>query len=63
MPLFSVVQLEQDSGISRYTWRWWIRQGRVEAIRLGRRIRVSEESYRKFLEENRIRRPTEVNRA
>jgi len=54
MALLTVVELEQHSRISRYTWRLWIRQGRLPVHRLGRRVRVSEEDYRRFLEENRI---------
>ena len=54
MALLTVVELEHHSRISRYTWRLWIRQGKVPVHRLGRRVRVSEEDYRQFLIENRI---------
>lgn len=49
MALMTVVDLERESKISRYTWRSWIRQGRIPTLRLGRRVRVSEEDFRKFL--------------
>ena len=54
MALLTVIELEQDSKISRHTWRAWIRQGRLPVIRAGRRIRVDEADYRQFLNANRI---------
>ncbi len=54
MALHTVEWLEKDSGISRHTWRSWIRVGKIAVVRLGRRVRVAEEDYRKFLAENRI---------
>ncbi len=54
MALHTVEWLEKDSGISKHTWRAWIRLGRVPVIRLGRRVRVAEEDYRRFLAENRV---------
>src|SRR5262245_36560846 len=51
MALLTVVQLEQDSGVSRYTWRAWIRAGKLPVVRLGRLVRVAEEDYRRLLEE------------
>lgn len=53
MALLDVMDLERDSGVSRFTWRAWIRQGRIPVIRIGRRVRVAEEDYRSFLKENR----------
>ena len=53
MPLLTVEELEQDSKISRYTWRSWIRAGRLPVVRLGRRVRVAEEDYRRFVAQNR----------
>ncbi len=52
--LHTVEWLEKDSGISRHTWRSWIRVGKIPVIRLGRRVRVAEEDYRRFLAENRV---------
>jgi excisionase family DNA binding protein len=54
MSLLTVKELEADSKISRFTWRAWIRQGRVPVIRAGRRVRVAEEDYRAFLSANRL---------
>lgn len=54
MALLTVKELEKDSQVSRYTWRAWIRQGRLPVTRLGRRVRVTEEDYRAFLKANRI---------
>lgn len=54
MALLTVVDMEQDSQVSRHTWRAWIREGRIPVTRLGRRVRVAEEDYRAFLAENRI---------
>lgn len=53
MALLTVEELEKDSKISRYTWRSWIRAGRLPVVRLGRRVRVAEEDYRSFLAQNR----------
>ena len=52
MALLTVMDMERDSKISRYTWRAWIRQGRIPVRRLGRRVRVSEEDYQRFLDAN-----------
>jgi excisionase family DNA binding protein len=54
MALLTVKELEADSKISRHTWRAWIRQGRLPVIRAGRRVRVAEEDYRRFLAERRV---------
>jgi len=50
----TVKELEEQTKISRFTWRSWIRQGRLPVLRLGRRVRVSEEDYRAFLKANRV---------
>lgn len=47
--LMTVLDLEKDSQISRYTWRVWIRLGKVPVVRLGRCVRVEESAYREFL--------------
>jgi excisionase family DNA binding protein len=54
MALLSVEDLERDSKISRFTWRAWIRQGRLPVIRAGRRVRVEENAYRAFLDKCRV---------
>jgi excisionase family DNA binding protein len=50
----TIKQLEEDSRISRFTWRTWIRRGLLPVVRLGRAVRVAETDYREFLERNRI---------
>jgi hypothetical protein len=55
MSLLTVEQLEADSRISRYTWRSWIRAKKVAVVRLGRRVRVEEAEYRRFLAANRVK--------
>lgn len=50
--LLTVIDLEKDSQISRYTWRAWIRLGKVPVVRLGRCVRVEESTYRQFLKEH-----------
>ena len=52
MPLWTLVELEKDSKVSRYTWRSWIRAGKLPAIHAGRTIRVDEADYRRFIEAN-----------
>ncbi len=52
--LNDVIELEARSGISRHTWRSWFRQGKLPIVRLGRRVRVAEADYQRFLEANRI---------
>jgi excisionase family DNA binding protein len=47
--LLSVVDLERETKISQHTWRGWIREGRIPVMKIGRRVRVDEEDFRKFL--------------
>jgi excisionase family DNA binding protein len=54
--LLTVVDLERKSKVSRYTWRTWIREGRLRALRLGRRVRVDEDEFLRFLGESAITR-------
>jgi excisionase family DNA binding protein len=49
MALLTVKELERDSKISEYTWRKWIASGKVPSVLLGRRRRVTEEDYRRFI--------------
>jgi len=53
MAMLTVMDLERESQVSRHTWRSWIKQGKVPVVRIGRRVRVSEEDYRKFIAQNR----------
>lgn len=52
MPLMSIEDLEKESRVSKYTWRSWIRAGKLPAVRLGRRVLVDEKDYQKFLRAN-----------
>jgi excisionase family DNA binding protein len=52
--LLSLEALEQRSDVSRHTWRVWLRQGRLPAVRLGRRLLVDEVDYQKFIAGNRV---------
>ncbi len=49
--MFSVVDLERETKISQHTWRGWIREGRIPAKRIGRRVRVEEADFKKFIAE------------
>lgn len=53
MTLLTVKDLEAKTKVSRFTWRAWIRQGRIPVTRLGRAVRVAEEDLRQFLAKNR----------
>jgi excisionase family DNA binding protein len=52
--MMTVEDLERQTQVSRHTWRAWIRQGKIPVLRLGRRVRVAEEDFRRFLAENRV---------
>jgi hypothetical protein len=52
--LMRFVDMEADSRISKHTWRLWVKQRRIESIRLGRRVLVEEGVYRAFLAKNRV---------
>jgi len=45
MALMTIEDLERESKVSRFTWRSWIRTGRIAAVRLGRRVLVDEVEY------------------
>lgn len=47
--LLDVKELERRSGISQYTWRNWIAQGKLPVVRCGRLIRVDERDYLEFI--------------
>lgn len=53
MALLTVKELERDSKISEHTWRKWIASGKVPSVLLGRRRRVTEEDYRRFVKRGR----------
>lgn len=51
--LLTVEELEKESKISRHTWRLWLKQGRLPAVHLGRRVRVERDAYQRFVADNR----------
>ena len=51
--LLSLGTLEERSEVKAATWRLWIRQGKIEAVRLGRRVLVEEDAYNRFIDRNR----------
>jgi excisionase family DNA binding protein len=53
MEMLDVVGLERETKVSRYTWRAWIREGRIPVFRLGRTVRVSRDDLDRFLAESR----------
>jgi excisionase family DNA binding protein len=50
----NVQQLEEDSGISRHTWRSKLRLKELPFFKVGRRVLVDEEDYRAFLAASRV---------
>ncbi len=52
--LLGLEALEERSGVSRHTWRQWVRQRRLPSVRLGRRLLVSTEDYERFIAANRV---------
>src|SRR5262249_8206702 len=51
--LLDVRDLERETSISRYTWRSWLKVGKLPHVRLGRRVRVTVEDLAAFLAANR----------
>jgi hypothetical protein len=51
--LMNIDDLAKDSRLSKYCWRAWIRKREIESVRLGRRVLVDEQVYRKFIEARR----------
>lgn len=49
--LLTVEDLETRTQISKHTWRLWLKQGKLPVIRAGRRVRVDERDFEKFIEE------------
>jgi len=52
--LLSLEQCERETDVSRYTWRAWIRAGKVPHVRLGRRLLVDEADLRRFIASSRV---------
>jgi hypothetical protein len=52
--LMNVEQLQAESGVSRYTWRSWIKARRVPSVRLGRRVFVARVDFEKLIKAGRV---------
>jgi excisionase family DNA binding protein len=46
--------LAERSSLSRHTWRLWLRQRKLPAVRLGRRVLVAERDYEEFIRSQRV---------
>ena len=51
--LLSVEQLQERTGISKHTWRRWVRRGLLPSVKLGRLVKVTEEDLQRFIEDHR----------
>ncbi|MBI4380361.1 MAG: helix-turn-helix domain-containing protein [candidate division NC10 bacterium] len=49
----SVEQLQERTGISKHTWRHWVKRGLLPCVKLGRLVKVTEEDLHRFIEEHR----------
>lgn len=52
--LMDVKTLEAESTVSRFTWRVWMREGRVPVVRLGRRVFVARSDFERFVRAGRV---------
>ena len=50
--LWSISELAADSGVQKGTWYKWIAQRKIQAVRLGRTVRVRDEDYRKLIQKS-----------
>jgi hypothetical protein len=52
--LMTVADLEDESGVSRYTWRSWIKTRKIASVHLGRRVFVARTDFEKLLKPGRV---------
>lgn len=52
--LMNVEQLQTESGVSKFTWRSWIKTRRVPSVRLGRRVFVARADFDKLVKAGRV---------
>lgn len=52
--LLSVKEIEERTGVSRFTWRGYIARGDIPVVRIGRRVLVAEGDLNEFIEQHRI---------
>jgi excisionase family DNA binding protein len=50
---FTVEDIAEELSVSVDTVRNWIKQGKLEAYKVGRDYRISREQFEKFMEERR----------
>lgn len=50
--LLSIAVAAERLGVSHHTLRAWLRQRRLEHVRLGRRVLVSQEAVDRFIADN-----------
>ena len=50
--LWSLAELEIDSGIKKGTWYKWVNQRKIPVVRLGRSLRIRDKDYRKFINQS-----------
>lgn len=60
--LLGVSELEGLSGVSRHTWRLWLRQGRLPTVKLGGRVLVLRRDYDAFVGACRTESPAQARR-
>lgn len=51
-PFYSVLDAECATGISRHTWRKWIRDGRIETVKIVRRVLIPRAEIERLIAEN-----------
>jgi excisionase family DNA binding protein len=56
---FTVEDIAEQLGVSVDTVRNWIKQGKLEAYKVGRDYRISREQFEKFMEERRTGRKSD----
>ncbi len=56
---FTVEDIAEQLGVSVDTVRNWIKQGKLDAYKVGRDYRISREQFEKFMEERRTGRKSD----
>lgn len=51
--LLDLREASRQVGLSHWTLRLYIRQGKLQAVRLGRRVMIEPDELRRFVRENR----------
>lgn len=50
--LLGVTELEEMTGVSRWTWRRWAYDGRLESVKLGKRLLIPASAVEGMISEN-----------